>query len=310
MSQRVSSVQIAQSSLYGIASAYARFDRAQTEINTGKQVQQPSDDPSGTAESLNFREQISEIDQFGKTMSTAKGFMSTAETALDSVNGLLRQARSIAVQGASDDISTETRTALSSQLQNIIDQVGALGNTTYGQRFVFAGQRTQQNPFVAGGAGGYVYQGGKQATGDGDIVLDIGRGEAMTINSTGDQIFSPLVEDQVGPPAVKAVLTQLRDDVAYGASDVVSRQDIANLDTQINNVLTVRADLGAKIQRIDATVSRNDQNKVNFTKFISNIEDTDIPKAVVEMQTAQTAYQAALSSTARAFQNSLLDFLR
>ena len=56
--------------------------------------------------------------------------------------------------------------------------------------------------------------------------------------------------------------------------------------------------------------SRNDLTQINFTQFISNIEDTNIPKAVVELQTAQTAYQAALQSTVRSFSTSLLDFLK
>src|SRR5205823_5218624 len=87
---RVSTSEMADSSLYGIMSAYNRFDEAQTKVNTGKQVQKPSDDPSGTAQSLDFRQNVSNLDQYGKTMDQAKGFMGTSETALDSVSSLLR----------------------------------------------------------------------------------------------------------------------------------------------------------------------------------------------------------------------------
>lgn len=315
---RVSSTQIAESSLLGIMNAYSRFDIAQGKVNTGRQLQKPSDDPSGTAQTLNFRQSVSELVQYGKTMDQAKGFMSTAESALDSVSALLRQARTFAVQGASDNVSSETRQALAGQIQDIITQLGNLGNTTFGARYVFAGQRTSSPPFQASGSG-FAYTGGTKAAGDGDIVLDIGRGEALTINATGDNVFSPLIQPDtpgsVGPPPVaptKSILSQIRDDINFGgsASGTLSRTDIAELDDQINKVLAVRADLGSKIQRIDLTQQRNSQTQVNFTRFISDIEDADIPKAMVELQTAQTAYQAALQSTARAFQSSLLDFLK
>jgi flagellar hook-associated protein 3 FlgL len=299
MSLRISSSQIVDSSLSGISEAYSRFDTAQTQIDSGKQLQKASDNPSGLAQSLEFKERVSEIDQFGKTLDQARGFLSTSESALDSVNSLLRQARTYAVQGASDNTTPEARQAISGQIQNIINQLGNIGNTTYGARHVFAGQRTTTPPFAAS-ASTFVYNGGTTATGDAALNLDIGRGETLQINATGDQIFTPAL----------TALTKLRDDIATGQDNQISQNDLTALDTQINNVVSTRADFGAKINRIDDTKQRNELTKVNFTKFISDIEDTNIPKAVVELQTSQTAYQAALQATARAFQSSLLDFLK
>ena len=296
---RVSSGQIADSSLAGIGTAYARFAEAQQKVNSGKLISKPSDNPTGLAQSLDFTEHLDELAQYSKTLAQAKGFLSTGESALGSVNGLLRQARTLAVQGASSDINDNSRQAISSQLQNIIDQVVGIGNTTYGSRSVFAGQRTTGPALVPNGST-YTYVGGTVAGGDGDLKLDIGKGETITTNVTGDQIFTPAI----------AALVKLRDDVASGKTVDVSQQDIAALDTQLNTVVGVRADFGAKINRIDATSERNDLTKVNFTKFISDIQDTDLPTAVIGLQTAQTAYQAALQSTVRAFQTSLLDFLK
>lgn len=296
---RISSVQVARNSLYGITTAYSRFDEAQSRVSTGRQLQSPSDDPSGMAQSLSFRKDLSDIEQFGRTMDQAKGFMAMTETALDSVTVLTRQARALAVQGATDGISGETRTALASQIQNIIKQIGALGNTTYGSRYVFSGQQTQTAPMKPNG-NTFDYVGGAAATGDGAIILDIGRGEPLQVNVTGDQVFTPLLN----------ALGALRDHVALGDTQRVSREDLAALDTQLGNLLSARADIGSKIQRVDVTRSRNELTKINFTQFISNIEDADIPKAIVDMQIAETAYQAALQATSRAFQTSLLDFLR
>jgi len=40
------------------------------------------------------------------------------------------------------------------------------------------------------------------------------------------------------------------------------------------------------------------------------VEDIDLPKAIMEMQLQQTAYQAALAASAKVIQPSLIDFLR
>ncbi len=46
---RVSTTQIIDQSLYGINSAFNRFDVAQQRVNTGRQLNTPSDDPSAAS---------------------------------------------------------------------------------------------------------------------------------------------------------------------------------------------------------------------------------------------------------------------
>ncbi len=95
-----------------------------------------------------------------------------------------------------------------------------------------------------------------------------------------------------------------------GQSTLISNDSLKKLDTTIQDVSRVRADVGSRTQHIDTVTLQNVNSKVNFTKILSDIQDVDIPTAVVELQSAETAYQAALQSTARIGQISLLDFLR
>ena len=46
------------------------------------------------------------------------------------------------------------------------------------------------------------------------------------------------------------------------------------------------------------------------TSQLSDIEDIDLPKVIMEMQLQQTSYQAALAASAKVIQPSLIDFLR
>ena len=70
------------------------------------------------------------------------------------------------------------------------------------------------------------------------------------------------------------------------------------------------AQVGAAYNRIDAAERKGSDSLVTLKTALSEVEDTDLPKAMVDLQMHEVAYQAALASTARVMQPSLVDFLR
>ncbi len=296
---RISSNQYQDIALAGIMSAYQKMGEASQKLTTGKQINTPSDDPHGISQALTVQNHLDNLDQSARIINGAKGFLSATDTALGSVSDILRQARTLAVQASSTSTTPEARTSLAQQVDSLIQTLGNAGNTAFGNRYLFAGQRNDKAPFVAS-QGSYTYQGGTTANGDGDIKLDISTQETLTINTTGDNAIVP---------ALKA-LEMLRSNLNNGNTTAISTDSIKQFDTEIQNLSAVRASIGSKIQNLDRTLSQNDTIKVNFSKTLSDIEDTDIPKTVVQYQTAQLAYQAALQSTSRIGQLSLLDFLK
>ena len=56
--------------------------------------------------------------------------------------------------------------------------------------------------------------------------------------------------------------------------------------------------------------SQNTSNGLTMKQNLSSIEDADIAQVMVQLQSQQVAYQAALAATARAIQPSLTDFLK
>ena len=53
-----------------------------------------------------------------------------------------------------------------------------------------------------------------------------------------------------------------------------------------------------------------DSERLDFVSRISENEDIDLPKSIMELQAAQMAYQASLGAASKVMQTSLLDFLR
>lgn len=92
-------------------------------------------------------------------------------------------------------------------------------------------------------------------------------------------------------------------------SDGIS-QSLDDLDTLMENLSRQVSDFGARANRISVQ-SQIYSNMILTTKEnLSEVQDTDMVKAVLELKAKETAYEAALSSAAKTMQLSLVDYLR
>lgn len=87
-------------------------------------------------------------------------------------------------------------------------------------------------------------------------------------------------------------------------------QIIADLDADINNVSRARADVGARMNRLELTQNRLENDYVSFTKLMSQNEDVDMARTIMNLKNEENVYNASLSGGARIIQPSLVDFLK
>ena len=67
---------------------------------------------------------------------------------------------------------------------------------------------------------------------------------------------------------------------------------------------------GARAQRLETALSRLQQTEESTVGQLSETEDADIAKTLIELNSQTAAYQAALRAGANLVQSSLMDFLR
>jgi flagellar hook-associated protein 3 FlgL len=75
-------------------------------------------------------------------------------------------------------------------------------------------------------------------------------------------------------------------------------------------VLSALGDVGARSARLETTKANLDTETLDFTARISENEDVDLPKSIMELSAQQAGYEAALGAAAKILQVSLMDFLR
>jgi len=98
------------------------------------------------------------------------------------------------------------------------------------------------------------------------------------------------------------------------ALDAGNQEDAGKLlekfDDDINNILRVRADVGARQNRLQLTNNRLENDTVNFTRLMSQNEDVDMAETIMQLQNEENVYKASLSGGAKIITPTLIDFLR
>lgn len=82
------------------------------------------------------------------------------------------------------------------------------------------------------------------------------------------------------------------------------------IDSHLDRVLSVRADIGAKVNRMELVTNRLSSNQVSFAGMLSDAEDVDMAEAIMILKNAENVYRASLSTGGKIIQPSLVDFLR
>jgi flagellar hook-associated protein 3 FlgL len=130
----------------------------------------------------------------------------------------------------------------------------------------------------------------------------------MSINMVGHEVLG----DGRANPGDGKLLNALRDisDHLKANDGDALRNDTSALQNQLNTLLDVRARNGAMTNRLQAAGTRLDQIQGAVNEQLSNTEDADLAKTIIEFNQQQAAYQASLRAGANIVQASLMDFLR
>ncbi|HZP31083.1 MAG TPA: flagellar hook-associated protein FlgL [Acidimicrobiia bacterium] len=291
---RVTQQTLSVRALTSLENAMDRLSNLQGEMASGKQLQRPSDSPTGVVSALQYRAQIDRTTQYQTNADDGLSWLQLADSTLTAVNDQITAARSLALQGVSGASSQDSRNALAAQVDQIRNNLIDLANTKYLDRPIFAGTSASTLAYDASGA----FLGDTNA-----VERNVGPGVTVQVNLTGPQAF--------GPPGADlfATLTTLADDLRTNPG-AVNASDLGALDAASSRVRNAQGEVGARSAQLTTTKARSDDLLLNLRDSLSKIEDIDLPKAATDLQIQQVSYQAALAATARVIQPSLVDFLK
>lgn len=271
---------------------------AQQELATGRRVNQPSDDPAATTVAIGIHWQSAQDDQFSRNISTVSGQLQTADSTMSSVVTALTQAITLGVQAGDSSLSADNRNTLSTQIQSISSQMISLANTTYQGSYIFAGTNSGQPAYVANAASatGVTYQ-GNAATNQ----VEISKGQKITVNVPGSQIFSSSSND------VFAALQNLAQAAQSGTGVDTA---VAQLRSAFDYVNTQRTFYGSQLNQVQTTTTFLQNDKVQLASQENDATGIDLAQAATDVQKALTNRSAILAAGGKIQNVSLLDYLQ
>jgi flagellar hook-associated protein 3 FlgL len=306
MSSRITNNMISRSVLADLNDVASRQAATRRQMSTGKVITRPSDDPYAAGRALSLHNELEGIRQQTRNVTEANGWMTITDTALGHIGDMAQLARELVVQGSTDTLSQTDRDALATQIDQLIGGMKQEANATYDGRYVLAGARTNVAPYDSkvlpvGSApnDGFGGDGYKQ-------MREIGPGVTLQVNVSGDEVLGGVPGDGKMIDVLRTVATHLRS----SATAALGTSDLKALTGQIENLLGVRARVGAGMNRLETAESRLAETEESATTLLSNVEDADMAKTLIDYSTQQAVYQSALNAGSRIVQSSLLDFLR
>jgi flagellar hook-associated protein 3 FlgL len=277
-----------------------RLSRTQEKLSSGREVTRASDDPAAASRALRLRESLAGTRQYADNAADGRSWATATEAALSSMTDVIQRVRELIITGASDGTDATSRGSIAHEIEQLTAALKQQANASYAGRFLFSGTETLTAPY---GTGSDAYQGDA-----GTIAREVGPGVSVTINLTAGGLLGG--GQAAGDDRLLHVLRDIHDHLLAGDGASLRGTDLSRLDAGLNSLLTARAANGALTNRLESAQGRLAAVEELTLQGLSDTEDADMAKTLIDFNSQSAAYQAALRAGANIVQSSLMDFLR
>lgn len=283
-----------------------RIGTAEQQLSSGLRVSVASDDPDEISSILQLRAQIAGVQQTQENLSNATPQVESGENAIQQAIQVLDTATSLATEAAGSTSNAGQRQDEIPQVQGLLQQLLSLSQTAVNGQYIFSGDLSGQPQYTLAANGSSVQQ--MTQPGPAGQIQDA-NGLSISIGLTAQQIFDD--QDANGNPtaasafaAVTGLLTALQNDDGQGILTAVT-----NIQTASAHLNDESSFYGAAQNDLTAAGNSASQALIQLQQQLSNEQDADAAQSSLDLTTATTAEQAAMSAQAMLKPQSLFNYL-
>jgi flagellin len=129
MSLRIQTNIAAYDAERNLSSTSMRMQKSMARLSSGYRINTAADDAAGLAISEKLRAQIGGLAQAARNVTDAVSLVQTAEGQLNEVHSMLQRVRELAVQYKNGTLSTEDRTAIQSEVNQLGSEIQRIGTS-------------------------------------------------------------------------------------------------------------------------------------------------------------------------------------
>lgn len=298
---RITAQMTARHTIRDLQGDMSTLSALQRKMSSGKEITRPSDDPYGASRALALGGEVAGLQQYQRNVDDGTAWLNASDAALGKIGDALQRVRELLIQGGSDSAGPRAREAAATEIDQLIETVKQEANVQYAGRYIFAGTATDRRPYALLGPDAF---GGNTDA----IQREIGPQVELDINV---DVSGVLGNGQgARDDLLLNTLRDIADDLRSGDGTRLRGTDIVRLDANFDALNQVRADVGARTNRLTIAAGRLGALEENSIELLSTVEDADTVKTLIDYTTQQAAYNMALKAGSNVVQNSLMDFLR
>lgn len=253
---RTSNGLAAQLLLASLQQTQVQMLQVQTQLSTGKRINNPSDDPGAIGSLTNLRTILAQFTTQNASLATASNMNGATDTAMADLTNLLTQAQNVASSEAGTLADPSERSAQASVVSSLIDSFVQILNRQNNGVYLFSGQNSNQ-PALSPSYTGYQYTGSAQP-----LSVQITPQMSVALNSSAGQVLgmtSGRVQGNVDLDPKASAATRLADVNGARNGGVTLGTVQLNVDGTLVNVDLAHADnLGDVRDRINAAIANVD----------------------------------------------------
>lgn len=270
-----------------------------TQVETGRRVNTPSDDPVAAALASSNSSQAAQVTQYLQNITSLNGQFQVGDSALASAVTILTRALTLGTEGANGGLSNDQRANISQEISQIQQEMINIGNTTYNGTYIFAGTASGSPAFTADATqpDGVKYNGNTSVN-----QVQVASGESVPVNVPGSQIF------QNAGGSVFQALQDIQN--ALNSNNTAAAQNaVTELGSGISALDQQRVFYGAAANRLSDTSNFLNNEQTDLTQQQTTLIGADLAQSITQLSQAETARQAILAAGAQINGLSLLNYL-
>lgn len=329
---RITNQMMANNYLRDMGNNLNNMQNLNNQLSSGKEIRKPSDNPFKVARSMQLNSDINTNKQYNENIKDTTNWLDTTDESLSQVTNVIQRVRELMVASGNAAYGQDEKKAIADEVNERVSELGQILNTNFDGKYVFGGTKSSSKPLDVN----------KNAlTGLNELELIDKNGNTLALDST-----DPIVKNQIGMIRTKLeaevsqgvtmeynvnaleildfkndkgkevdVMKLLKDItnnlVSTDITDTskIINENLAGIDNVVTNLLKIRAEVGAKQNRMESAQTNNEDANYSMTDILSKTEDIDFTSKTIEFSMAQTVYQAALQVSAKVLPKTLLDFL-
>lgn len=303
------------------------------QLTSGKEIRRPSDNPFKVARSMQLNRDIGANTQYNENIKDTTNWLDTTDTALEQLGNSFQRFRELMISAGNAAYGSDEKKAIKDEMNEKVNEISQILNSSFDGKYIFGGTKVNSKPVASSRnietKNNYINLSGN----DGEVLsldnldesvqnqinmidkklnVEISQGVTMEYSVSATDIL--MFKDKKGGSVnVMELLKGITDDIDSANPDnssKVTNEYLKSMDETITNLLKIRAEVGAKQNRMEAAGDQNDEQNFNLTDILSQTEDIDFAEKNIQATVAQSVYMASLQVSAKIIQPSLLDFLR